>query len=97
MGTITCFQSSKNLAHGGTPRVRWRGEEGVGVLLSLCSRPSFSQNFLFVPLFLVQIFCSPKLLGGLLRTVPTNSKLFLRGLLNMREMQILTSVIEIKK
>ena len=32
-----------------------------------------------------------------LRTVPTNSKLFLRGLLNMREKQILTSVIEIQK
>ena len=32
-----------------------------------------------------------------LRTVPTNSKVFLRGLLNMREMQILTSVIEIQK
>ena len=32
-----------------------------------------------------------------LRTVPTNSKVFLRGLLNMREKQILTSVIEIQK
>ena len=30
----------------------------------------------------------------LLRTVPTNSKVFSRGLLNMREKQILTSVIE---
>ena len=30
-----------------------------------------------------------------LRTVPTNSKVFLRGLLNMQEKQILTSVIEI--
>ena len=28
-----------------------------------------------------------------LRTVPTNSKVFLRGLLNMREKHILTSVI----
>ena len=28
------------------------------------------------------------------RTVPTNSKVFLRGLLNIREKQILTSVIE---
>ena len=32
-----------------------------------------------------------------LRTVPTNSKVFLRGLLNMREEQILASVIEIQK
>ena len=32
-----------------------------------------------------------------LRTVPTNSKVFLRGLLNMRKKQILTSVIEIQK
>ena len=31
------------------------------------------------------------------RTVPTNSKVFLRRLLNMREKQILTSVIEIQK
>ena len=33
----------------------------------------------------------------ILRTVPTNSKVFFRGLLNMREKQILTSVIEIEK
>ena len=33
----------------------------------------------------------------ILRTVPTNSKVFLRGSLNMREKQILTSVIEIRK
>ena len=32
-----------------------------------------------------------------LRTVPTNSKVFLRDLLNMLEKQILTSVIEIQK
>ena len=32
-----------------------------------------------------------------LMTVPTNSKVFLRGLLNMQEKQILTSVIEIQK
>ena len=32
-----------------------------------------------------------------LRTVPTNSKVFLRGLLNVREKQILTSIIEIQK
>ena len=32
-----------------------------------------------------------------LRTVPTNSKVFLRGLLNMWEKQILTSDIEIQK
>ena len=32
-----------------------------------------------------------------LRTVPTNSKVFLHGLLTMREKQILTSVIEIQK
>ena len=32
-----------------------------------------------------------------LRTVPTNSEVFLRGLLNVREKQILTSVIEIQK
>ena len=32
-----------------------------------------------------------------LRTVPTNSKVILRGLLNMREKQILTSVIESQK
>ena len=32
-----------------------------------------------------------------LRTVPTNSKVFLRGLLNMREKQMLTSDIEIQK
>ena len=31
-----------------------------------------------------------------LRTVPTNSNVFLRGLLNMQEKQILTSVIEIQ-
>ena len=30
-------------------------------------------------------------------TVPTNSKTFLRSLLNMREKQILTSVTEIQK
>ena len=33
----------------------------------------------------------------LLRMVLTNSKVFLRGLLNMREKQILKSVIEIQK
>ena len=32
-----------------------------------------------------------------LRTVPTNSKVFLRGLLNMREKQISASVIKIPK
>ena len=32
-----------------------------------------------------------------LRTVPTNSKVFLRGLLNMREKKISTNVIEIQK
>ena len=32
-----------------------------------------------------------------LRTVPTNSNIFLHGLLNMWEKQILTSVIEIQK
>ena len=32
-----------------------------------------------------------------LRAVPTNSKIFLRRLLNMREKEILTSVIEIQK
>ena len=32
-----------------------------------------------------------------LRTVPTNSKLCLRGLLNMREKKILASVIGIQK
>ena len=32
-----------------------------------------------------------------LRTVPTNSKEFLCGLLNMQKKQILTSVIEIQK
>ena len=37
------------------------------------------------------------LLEVILRTVPTNSKVFLRGLLNMREEQILASVIEIQK
>ena len=36
------------------------------------------------------------MLMSFLRTVPTNSKVFLRGLLNMRERQIL-SVIEIQK
>ena len=30
-------------------------------------------------------------------TVPTHSKVFLRDVLNMREKQILTSVIEIQK
>ena len=33
----------------------------------------------------------------LLRTVPTNSKVFLRGFMNMREKQISTSVIKIQK
>ena len=32
-----------------------------------------------------------------LRVVPTNSKVFLCGLLNMQEKKILTSVIEIQK
>ena len=32
-----------------------------------------------------------------LRTVPTNSEVFLRGLLNMREKQISLSVIKIQK
>ena len=32
-----------------------------------------------------------------LRTVPTNSKVFLRGFMNMREKQISTSVIKIQK
>ena len=32
-----------------------------------------------------------------LRTVPTNSKVFLGGLLNMWEKQVLTSAIEIQK
>ena len=48
------------------------------------------------------IFCarchgSIYVLSIFLRMVPTNSKVFLRGLLNMREKQILTSVIEIQK
>ena len=33
----------------------------------------------------------------LLRTLPTNSKVFLRGSQNMREKQILRSAIEIQK
>ena len=33
----------------------------------------------------------------MLRTVTTNSKVFLHGLLNMQEKQILTSVSEIQK
>ena len=33
----------------------------------------------------------------LLRTVPTNSKVFLHSLLNLKEKQILTGVIEIQK
>ena len=33
---------------------------------------------------------------GCLRTVPTNSKVFLRGFLTIREKQILTSAIEIQ-
>ena len=33
----------------------------------------------------------------ILRTVPTNSNVFLCGLLTMRKKQILTSVIEIQK
>ena len=36
-------------------------------------------------------------LKSYLRTVPTNSKVVLRGFLNMREKQILTTVIEIQK
>ena len=36
-------------------------------------------------------------IGVSLRTVPTNSKIFLRGLLNVREKQILTSVFDIQK
>ena len=32
----------------------------------------------------------------MLRMVPTNSKVFLRGFMNMLEKQILTSVIEIQ-
>ena len=32
-----------------------------------------------------------------LRTVPNNSKVFLRGFMNMREKQISTSVIKIQK
>ena len=32
-----------------------------------------------------------------LRTVPTNSKVFLRGFMKMREKQISTSVIKIQK
>ena len=34
---------------------------------------------------------------NILRTVPTNSQVILRSLLNMREKQIITSVIEIQK
>ena len=34
---------------------------------------------------------------GYLRMVPTNSQVFLRGLPNMREKQIITCVIEIQK
>ena len=33
----------------------------------------------------------------MLRTVPTNSKVFLRSCMDMREKQISTSVIEIQK
>ena len=33
----------------------------------------------------------------MLRTVPTNSKVFLRGLLNMREKQILQVLLKSKK
>ena len=42
------------------------------------------------------VACLNSLIGSL-RKVPTNSKVFLRGLLNMREKQILTSIIEIQK
>ena len=35
--------------------------------------------------------------GNLLRTVPTNLKVFLRGFIKMREKQISTSVIKIQK
>ena len=41
---------------------------------------------------------APVLAGvSYLATVPTDSKVFLRGLLTMREKQMLTSVIEIQK
>ena len=46
------------------------------------------------------VFLVPNILNHLLswlKTVPTNSKVFLRGLLNTREKQILTNVIEIPK
>ena len=35
--------------------------------------------------------------GGYLRTVPTNSKVLMRGFMNMREKQISTSVIKIQR
>ena len=43
------------------------------------------------------ILCSHRWILVNLRTVPTNSNVFLSGLLTMRENQILTSVIEIQK
>ena len=54
---------------------------------------SLGYNYdLFTVFYLLKIFGPP----NCLRTVPTNSKVFLRGLLNTREKQILTSVIEIQ-
>ena len=63
----------------------------------------YEKNVTFIFIYL-QLLTSHSITGthilfphNSLRRVPTNSQVFFRGLLNMREKQIITSVIEIQK
>ena len=57
----------------------------------------FISHSSFILIAFANAFHVRLILSGTVRTVPSNSKVCLCGLLNMREKQILTSVIEIQK
>ena len=77
----------------------------MNYLCKMCGYPHFSFwiSITLVKIYLSCIIINPgkntfELVGTvLIRTVPTNSKVFLRGLLNMWKKQILTSGTEISK
>ena len=62
----------------------------------LCSCRIVGNN-LYLHLAAFSILPEKKIILVKLRTLPTNSKVFLRGCMDMREKQISTSVIKIQK
>ena len=69
------------------------GRERPQVKINCCIYPKIKITLTLTLTLLLKIGSKCLDLG----TVPTNLKVFLRGLLNMREKQILTSVIEFQK